>query len=141
MSTFKRFEEIQAWQRARELTREVYEVTRQGAFAKDYGLRDQIRKSAVSVMSNIAEGFERGGRREFLQFLAVAKGSAGELKSQLYVALDQGYLTKEWFGQLCKLADDTGCLIGGLMNYLQKTRIQGLKYKALTLLAIAVLFF
>jgi four helix bundle protein len=138
ISTFKRFEEIQAWQRARELTREVYEVTRQGAFAKGYGLRDQIRKSAVSVMSNIAEGFERGGRREFLQFLAVAKGSAGELTSQLYVAMDQSYLTRESFEQLHKDADDAGRLIGGLMNYLQRTRIQGLKYKALILVAAAL---
>ncbi len=87
MSSFKSFEEIESWQKARELTRKVYAVSNQGAFTKDFGLRDQIRRASVSIMSNIAEGFERDGNREFLQFLAVAKGSSGEVRAQLYVAL------------------------------------------------------
>jgi S23 ribosomal protein. len=90
MGTIQKFEDIDAWQKARALTREVYAVTADGAFAKDFGLRDQIRRAAVSVMSNIAEGFDRGGVREFIQFLFIAKGSAAEVQAQLYVALDAG---------------------------------------------------
>jgi four helix bundle protein len=92
MATFKRFEEIGAWQKSRELTREIYKITAAGRFGRDYGLRDQIRRASVSIMSNIAEGFERSGSGEFGQFLSTAKGSAGEVRSQLYVALDQEYL-------------------------------------------------
>ena len=91
MATFKTFEEISAWQKARELTKEVYKVTTHGAFGRDYGLRDQIRRASVSIMSNVAEGFERSGTGEFGHFLSTAKGSAGEVRSQLYVALDQEY--------------------------------------------------
>ena len=89
MAKIEKFEDIQSWQKARTLTKEIYGVTLTGAFAKDFGLRDQIRRAAVSILSNIAEGFERGGDKEFLQFMAIAKGSAGELRAQLYVALDQ----------------------------------------------------
>ena len=78
MATFQRFEEIEAWQRARELTKKIYRITREGPFARDFGLRDQIRDASVSMMSNIAEGFERSGTGEFTQFLAIAKGSAGD---------------------------------------------------------------
>ena len=92
MATFKTFEDIEAWQRSRVLTTSIYKITSQGTFARDFGLRDQIRKASVSIMSNIAEGFERSGTREFIQFLATAKGSAGEVRAQLYVALDQGYV-------------------------------------------------
>ena len=88
MASFKTFEEIDAWQKSRELTKQIYTLTSSGAFGRDYGLKDQIRRSAVSIMSNIAEGFERSGTGEFTQFLAIAKGSAGEVRSQLYVALD-----------------------------------------------------
>ena len=84
------FEDLIAWRKARELTREVYRVTRQGKLAKDYGLSRQIQRAAVSIMSNIAEGFERGNPREFHQFLSVAKASCAEVRSQLYVALDAG---------------------------------------------------
>jgi four helix bundle protein len=89
VATIQRYEEIQSWQKARELTSWIYAVTQQDAFARDWGLRDQIRGAAVSVMSNIAEGFERGSRQEFIQFLSVAKASAGEVQSQLYAALDR----------------------------------------------------
>ena len=93
MATFERFEDIEAWQKARELTREIYRVSRQGEFARDFDLRSQIRRAAVSIMSNIAEGFERDGVKEFSQFLSTSTGSAGEVASDLYVALDQGYFT------------------------------------------------
>ncbi len=129
MATFKSFEEIESWQKARELTREVYTVSNQGAFAKDFGLRDQIRRASVSILSNIAEGFERDGNREFLQFLAVAKGSSGEVRAQLYVALDQDYIDKNIFESLSAISIEIGSLIGGLMNYLRKSDIKGKKFK------------
>ena len=93
MATFKTFEEIDAWKKARELTKRVCAVTGVGTFARDFSLKDQIRRASVSIMSNIAEGFDRGGTGEFVQFLAIAKGSAAEVKSQLYVALDQNTST------------------------------------------------
>jgi four helix bundle protein len=89
----KNFEDLNVWKQARQLTQEVYRLTKTEKFLKDFGLRDQIRRAAISVMSNIAEGFERGGNQEFVQFLYVAKASCGEVRSQLYVALDQGYAT------------------------------------------------
>lgn len=129
MATFTHFEEIEGWQAARELTQKIYTITNQGSFARDFGLRDQIRKASVSIMSNIAEGFERSGTGEFVQFLSVAKGSAGEVKNQLYIALDQGYINQETFDRLSALATETGRKIGGLMNYLRKSNIKGTKYK------------
>jgi len=129
MTTIKRYEDIQGWQKARELTKFIYAVTKQKAFARDFGLKDQIRRAAVSAMSNIAEGFERGGRAEFIQFLSIAKSSAGEVQSQLYVALDQEYITPEQFDQGYKLCDETMHLIGGFIAYLKKSPIKGPKYK------------
>jgi four helix bundle protein len=129
MATLRRFEEIEAWKKARELTREVYRCSKIGAFARDFGLRDQIRRAAVSVMSNIAQGFERGGTAEFAQFLAVSKGSAGEVESQLYVALDQEYISEEQFRSLRQTVVSTKRLIAGLMNYLRRSGIRGAKYK------------
>jgi len=118
MASIERFEDIEAWQKARELTQEIYRITNQGSFARDFGLRDQIRRAAVSVMSNIAEGFERGGDVEFRRFLAIAKGSAGEVKAQLYVALDAGLIDQATFDSLYKKAGETGNLVGGFMRYL-----------------------
>src|SRR5436190_491568 len=97
MSSIERFEDIEAWKKARRLTKLVYDASNEGQFARDFGLRDQIRRASVSTMSNIAEGFERGGDQEFIHFLSMAKGSCGETRSQLYVALDQGYLTQDKF--------------------------------------------
>ena len=85
----KKFEEIESWKKARLLTSKIYQTTGQGNFARDFGLKDQIRRASISILSNIAEGFERGGDKEFVQFLAMAKGSCGEVRAQLYVALDQ----------------------------------------------------
>ena len=93
MASFKSFEDIEAWQKGRELVKEVYGVSARGEFSKEFGLKDQIRRASISIISNIAEGFERGGDREFIQFLSIAKGSVGEVKAQLYVALDQGYVS------------------------------------------------
>jgi len=114
MSKIKRFEDLIAWQKARDLTKEIYTITRQGDFAQDYGLSGQIQRAAVSIMSNVAEGFERGGRGEFQQFLTIAKASCAEPRSQLYVALDIGYLGQDTFSQLLEQAEEVGRILGGL---------------------------
>jgi four helix bundle protein len=108
----------------------VYRLSNRDAWARDFGLRDQIRRASASIMSNIAEGFERNGRKEFQQHLSVAKGSAGEVASQLFVAFDQGYLNKVEFVRLRESAAEIGRLIGGLMDYLRRTTIKGAKYRA-----------
>jgi len=118
----KHFEDLIAWQKARELTRKIYKVTSQGEFSRDYGLRDQIRRASVSVMSNLAEGFDRGGRSEFHQFLVIAKGSCAEVRAQLYVALDAGFISNEVFEKLIGLSHEVSKLIGGLRSAVQKQR-------------------
>lgn len=118
----ERFEDLIAWQKARQLTVEIYLITVRGEFAKDFGLRDQIRRAAVSVMSNIAEGFDRGSRGEFHQFLVIAKASCAEVRSQLYVAQDVGYITQEIFINLKSSADKLSRIIGGLRAAVQKQR-------------------
>ena len=130
MPTFTRFEDMEAWRQARVLCGEIYRVSGKGSFAKDFGLRDQIRRASVSIMSNIAEGFERSGTGEFIQFLAIAKGSAGEMRSQLYIAFDQSYLDREDFARLSTSASDTAKIIAGLMSYLRKAGVKGTKYKS-----------
>lgn len=124
----KRFEELVVYQRARGLVKEVYALTRRPAFAKDWGLADQIRRASVSIMSNIAEGFERGSNVEFVQFLYIAKGSCGEVRSQLTVALDQGYVTEVE----CERLSDTCRVISGMLssfiNYLKGAKLQGPKF-------------
>jgi four helix bundle protein len=127
MSTFQSFEEIGVWQKARQLTKEVYQVSGKGPFTRDFGLRDQIRRACVSIMSNIAEGYERGGTKEFLQFLSIAKGSAGEVRSQLYVAFDQDYLTKSVFEELSSHAREISRMLTGLMSYLRNSGLKGTK--------------
>ena len=129
MATFTKFEDIESWQKGRELTRRVYKVSTKPRFARDFGLRDQIRRASVSIMSNIAEGFDRSGRAEFIQFLATAKGSAAEVKCQLYVALDQTYIDEAEFNDLSTLAEETSRMIGGLMKYLRSSSYKGTKYK------------
>jgi len=129
MATFRQFEDIDAWQRARALIKEIYALTDQGDFARDFSLKDQIRRASVSIMSNIAEGFERDGTKEFIQFLSIAKGSVGEVKSQLYVALDRGYVTRNEFNRLSELTGETARLIAGLMIYLKQSDIKGAKYQ------------
>ena len=95
MAKIKRFEDIESWKSARKLTKQIYEITAAGEFTRDFGLNDQIRRASVSILSNIAEGFERGGDQEFLQFLSVAKGSCGEVRAQLYGSRSGLCLTRE----------------------------------------------
>jgi four helix bundle protein len=129
MATVTCFEELEIWKRARELVRDVYAVTRSGHFSKDFALRDQIRRAVISIPSNIAEGFERGGRQEFIQFLSIAKGSSGEVKAQLYIAFDQEYLSETAFAELKQQAAETANMIGGFMKYLAQSEVRGVKYK------------
>ena len=129
MNKIERFEDIIAWQKARQLTQQVYGFARQGSFARDFGLRDQVQRASVSTMANIAEGFERGGDKEFIQFLSTAKGSCGEVKSHLYVALDQNYVSAEQFKDLYAQADEVSRLTAGFMAYLQQSKVGGHKFK------------
>ena len=116
------FEDFIAWQKARKLTASIYGVTSEGGFARDFGLKDQIRRAAVSSMSNIAEGFERGRPSEFHQFLSIAKGSCAELRTQLYVALDVGYINLTTFEDLMAQAIDVGQILGGLRLSVERRR-------------------
>lgn len=129
MSAFQRFEDIDAWQKARELTKAIYALSNDGQFARDFGLRDQIRRASVSIMSNIAEGFERGGDKEFFQFVSLAKGSSGEVRAQLYVALDAGYIDQQTFSRLSDMATQINRMLAGLMKYLRSSELKGSKYK------------
>ncbi len=123
------FEDLEVWKEARRLTQQVYQAAENGRFSKDFGLRDQIRRAAVSVMSNIAEGFERGGNQEFMQFLYIAKGSCGEVRSQLYVALDQEYVGRELFDQMVNSLKRLSGMISNLIDYLKGSRMRGEKYR------------
>lgn len=129
MATIQKFEDITAWQKAKELAKRVYEITKNTSFAKDFDLKSQIRRASGSVMDNIAEGFERGGTNEFIQFLVIAKASAGEVRSQLYRALDQEYISQFQFDEIYALSNDIGKMISGLVAYLNKTTIKGEKFK------------
>ena len=118
----EKFEDLIAWQKARKLTGRIYKTTNQGNFARDYSLKDQIRRAAVSTMSNIAEGFERGGAAEFHRFLVMAKGSCAELRTQLYIALDVAYIPANAFDSLMREAIEVGKIIGGLRASVQRQR-------------------
>ena len=114
MGELQRFEDLIAWREARDLTREIYRTTRNGELAKDYGLSGQMRRAAVSIMANIAEGFERTGQGEFFQFLSIAKASCAEVRSHLYAALDAGYLSQDAFQTLLDMAEEVARIVGGL---------------------------
>ena len=131
MAKIERFEDLISWQKARALNRLVYQISKNGSFARDFGLRDQIRRASISVMSNIAEGFERGGDKEFAQFLSNAKGSCGEVRCQLYAALDENYLSASEFKQLYEQSLEVSRLISGFMAYLQRSELRGNKFKRL----------
>lgn len=118
----RKFEDLIAWRKARELTRSVYRMTSTGSFSKDFALRDQARRAAVSIMSNLAEGFERTTRSEFHQFLNVAKSSCAELRSQLYVALDAGHLKPSEFDGVLLQAEEVARIIGGLRAAVDRQR-------------------
>jgi four helix bundle protein len=114
----RRFEDIEGWQSARELTRQVYAVAHSGEFSRDFGLRDQITRAAGSTMHNIAEGFDGGSNPEFIKYLRYSQRSCSEVQSQLYVALDQGYLSQEEFDAIYTQAERTHAKVGGFIRYL-----------------------
>jgi four helix bundle protein len=118
----ERFEDFIAWQKARKLTAEIYRITSEENFARDFGLKNQIRRAAVSTMSNLAEGFERGRPAEFHQFISIAKGSCAELRAQLYVALDVGYIDLPTFEVLMRQATEVGQILGGLRRSVERRR-------------------
>jgi four helix bundle protein len=129
VARIERFEDIEAWQKAMELAREVYRASGQGEFSRDAALQVQVRRAAVSVLSNIAEGFERGGDREFRQCLSVAKGSAAEVRAHIYLAREVGHLRKDDSERLLGLAKETSRLIVGFMRYLSRSDLKGSKFR------------
>jgi four helix bundle protein len=122
VAKIERFEDLQAWKKARLLTRSIYEATKHGSFGQDHGLSRQIQRASVSIMSNIAEGFERRTPSEFCQFLTIAKASCAELRSQLYVALDVGYLSQDTFDELSEQANEIARIISGLRTSVERKR-------------------
>lgn len=114
---------------ARKVTRQIYDLTKQERFSRDFALCNQIRRASISILSNIAEGFERNGDKEFLQFLSIAKGSCAEVYAQLYVAADQNYIDEKQFEDVSQDLEETGRIIGGLMKYLQQSNLRGSKFK------------
>jgi len=129
MPAIQRFEDLEAWKIAREVTKEVYRISKNELFVRDFGLRDQICRASVSIMSNVAEGFERDGNKEFLNFLSIAKGSCGEVRSQLYVALDQNYISEAEFNFIYGKTTENSRVISGLIKYLQQSELRGNKFK------------
>lgn len=128
MSTIQKFEDLKVWQKARLVNLEIYKLSNKGSFSKDFGLRDQIRRASVSVLSNIAEGFERNGNKEFNQFLSIAKASAAEIRAQLYVAKDLEYISNEEFTEIVNGLIEVSKMLSGLMSYLKTTEIKGSKF-------------
>jgi four helix bundle protein len=129
MATIKCFEEIKAWQKARALNEKIGGYIDNGKFKRNFRLIDQIEGSAGSIMDNMAEGFERSGNREFLQFLYVSKGSCGEFRSQLYRALDRRYIGQAEFDELYQLSKEVIVMIQKLIEYLEQSELKGTKYK------------
>jgi four helix bundle protein len=128
MAKIERFEDIIAWKKARILCKVIKGFTRKPEFSKDFKLSGQILDSSGSVMDNIAEGFERGGNKEFVQFLFIAKGSCGEVKSQLYRAVDSAYIDESEFQDAYNKADEIGKIIEGFIDYLQNSDLKGRKF-------------
>ena len=128
MATVNRFEDLEVWKLSRELALDIYNETLVNSFVNDFELKGQIRKSSGSVMDNISEGFERGGKREFIQFLGIAKGSAGEMRSQLYRALDRNHLSREKFNALMDKVTMVSKKLSSLITYLKNSNYKGFKF-------------
>jgi four helix bundle protein len=128
MSKVTRFEDLIVWQKARSIAVSVYSITDNGQFASDYILKNQMRRASISISSNIAEGFERNGNKEFVQFLSIAKSSAGELRSQLYLALDLQFIKEREFNALLNDVVEISKMISGLLEYLKNNELKGSKF-------------
>ena len=129
MATIQKFEDLKVWQKALDLSSKIYPLTFTEPISLDFRFKDQMRGATGSIMDNIAEGFERGSKLEFINALTVAKGEAGELKSQLYRGLDNDYFSKELFENLYQLTDEITKMITSLILYLNKSKIKGQKFK------------
>lgn len=128
MAKIQRFEDLQVWQLAREICADVWHILENSSLVKDFELKNQMSRSCGSIMDNIAEGFERNGRREFIQFLSIAKGSCGELKSQLYRCLDKKHINQTKFDELYQKADAENKMLGSFMSYLNSSTNKGSKF-------------
>jgi four helix bundle protein len=128
MATYKKFEDMEVWQISREFVKNIYSVSNTGSFKKDPNLSNQIQRAGISIVSNIAEGFERGGNKEFKQFLSLAKGSAGEVRAQLYLAMDLGYIDTKLHEELNRTVVSISKMIQGFINYLSKSELKGAKF-------------
>ncbi|MBC8005647.1 MAG: four helix bundle protein [Verrucomicrobia bacterium] len=129
MSKVERFEDLKVWQMARELCKDIHKFTLQDSFSRDYKLVGQIKASSGSIMDNIAEGFERDGNKEFIQFLSFSKGSSGETRSQLYRAIDNGYISQKEFDIAYARSLECSKMLKGFMIYLKESKLKGNKYK------------
>jgi len=129
MATVQCFEDLNVWKMSRDFSKEIFRITCNEKFSKDYRFKDQIRASSGSIMDNIAEGFERGGNKEFSQFLAIAKGSCGECRSQLHRSFDCQYIESEEYENLCQKSIEISKAIAAFMEYLKQSEIKGIKYK------------
>jgi len=128
----KNFEDLEIWKCARVLTKEIYRLTADQKFSRDFKFRDQIRGATISIMSNIAEGYERGGNQEFIQFLCTAKGSSGDVRSLLYVALDEAYLSQKQCEELMESFKRLSVMTSNLIDYLRRSSLKGAKYNEAT---------
>jgi four helix bundle protein len=128
MATIKRFYDLEAWKKARKLNLEIYKMTRAETFKKDFILVDQVRRSSVSIIANLAEGFGRKGNKEFLQFISIAEGSLCELQSHLFISLDVEYITQPVFQKLFEMTEETQRIINGFAEYLRNSDLKGVKY-------------
>ncbi len=128
MASFERFEDLDIWKLSKDVANQVYDVTSTGKFSQDYVLRDQVRRAVVSIFSNIAEGFERNGNKEFLQFLSIAKASCGEVRAQLIFANDRDYISSEQYEALVKNLVSLSSQIGGFIKYLKQSDLKGMKF-------------
>ena len=129
MPTIQKFEDLEIWKKARILSSKIYPLTFKEPICNDFRIKDQMRGSVGSIMDNIAEGFERDGKLEFINSLTTSKGETGEIKSQLYRCLDNKYITQELFDELYAIADEITRMITGFINYLNRSKIKGQKFK------------
>ncbi|PVD50344.1 four helix bundle protein [Terrimonas sp.] len=130
MPTILKFEELEIWKQSRMLSLKIFQITQKEVFSREYKFKEQIKSSAGSVMDNIAEGFDRSSRLEFLNFLGIAKGSCGEVRSQLYRAFDQQYISEKEFDETVSQYEQLSAKIAAFMNYLNKSPIKGQKFRS-----------
>ena len=130
MAVVRRFEDLEVWIAAKDASVMIYKITENESLRKDFGLKDQIRRASISVISNIAEGFERNGNKECIQFLSIAKGSAGEVRAQLYIIKELNFINEEEFVLLYEKVTQVSKMLSGFINYLKQSELKGTKFKS-----------